>query len=208
MAQEINETKQETSFTSAEASVNQASDLLKGVNVKKHALDITSLVLVAVLFAAGCILDFTVAKALSIGNIQPEFVIASFCLAILLVRPNVIQGAIIGALAATLMQFNASIPGLNYVCDIPAAIVMTLMIMAYVRVFPKDAARKFSIFPLIATFITTVVSGLIFASTASFFVLHSPKTILVMLPIILGTAVFNAVVVEVLYTPIRLVLHK
>lgn len=208
MAQEINETKQETSFTSAESSVNQASDLLKGVNVKKHALDITSLVLVAVLFAAGCILDFTVAKALSIGNIQPEFVIASFCLAILLVRPNVIQGAIIGALAATLMQFNASIPGLNYVCDIPAAIVMTLMIMAYVRVFPKDAARKFSIFPLIATFITTVVSGLIFASTASFFVLHSPKTILVMLPIILGTAVFNAVVVEVLYTPIRLVLHK
>ena len=208
MAQEINETKQETSFTSAESSVNQAADLLKGVNVKKHALDITSLVLVAVLFAAGCILDFTVAKALSIGNIQPEFVIASFCLAILLVRPNVIQGAIIGALAATLMQFNASIPGLNYVCDIPAAIGMTLMIMAYVRVFPKDAARKFSIFPLIATFITTVVSGLIFASTASFFVLHSPKTILVMLPIILGTAVFNAVVVEVLYTPIRLVLHK
>ncbi|RIY20832.1 hypothetical protein CJI56_00360, partial [Gardnerella vaginalis] len=32
--------------------------------------------------------------------------------------------------------------------------------------------------------------------------------VLVMLPIILGTAVFNAVVVEVLYTPIRLVLHK
>ncbi|RFT30845.1 hypothetical protein CG403_00765, partial [Gardnerella vaginalis] len=57
MAQEINETKQETSFTSAESSVNQAADLLKGVNVKKHALDITSLVLVAVLFAAGCILD-------------------------------------------------------------------------------------------------------------------------------------------------------
>ncbi|EPI59547.1 hypothetical protein HMPREF1580_00859, partial [Gardnerella vaginalis JCP8070] len=172
-----------------------AGSMINAVSVKKHALDVTSLVLVAVLFAAGCILDFTVAKALSIGNIKPNFLIASFCLAILLVRPNVIQGAIIGALAATLMQFNASIPGLNYVCDIPAAIVMTLMIMAYVHVFPKDAARKFSIFPLIATFITTVVSGLIFASTASFFVLHSPKTILVMLPIIFGTAVFNAVVV-------------
>ncbi len=185
-----------------------AGSMINAVSIKKHSLDVTSLVLVAVLFAAGCILDFTVAKALSIGNIKPNFLIASFCLAILLVRPNVIQGAIIGALAATLMQFNASIPGLNYVCDIPAAIVMTLMIMAYVHVFPKDAARKFSIFPLIATFITTVVSGLIFASTASFFVLHSPKTILVMLPIILGTAVFNAVVVEVLYTPIRLVLHK
>lgn len=185
-----------------------ADSMINAVSIKKHALDITSLVLVAVLFAAGCILDFTVAKALSIGNIQPEFVIASFCLAILLVRPNVIQGAIIGALAATLIQFNTSIPGLEYACDIPAAIIMTLMLMGYLKAFPKDAARKFSIFPLIATFITTVVSGLIFASTASFFVLHSPKTIFVMLPIIFGTAVFNAVVVEVLYTPIRLVLHK
>ncbi|MFP1693010.1 hypothetical protein [Gardnerella vaginalis] len=208
MAQEINETKQETSFTSAESSVNQAADLLKGVNVKKHALDITSLVLVAVLFAAGCILDFTVAKALSIGNIQPEFVIASFCLAILLVRPNVIQGAIIGALAATLIQFNTSIPGLEYACDIPAAIIMTLMLMGYLKAFPKDAARKFSVFPFISAFITTVISGMIFATIASFFILHSPNTVLVMLPIILGTAVFNAVVVEVLYTPIRLVLHK
>ena len=111
-----------------------AGSVINAVSIKKHALDVTSLVLVAVLFAAGCILDFTVAKALSIGNIKPNFLIASFCLAILLVRPNVIQGAIIGALAATLMQFNASIPGLNYVCDIPAAIVMTLMIMAYVHV--------------------------------------------------------------------------
>ncbi|RIY20831.1 hypothetical protein CJI56_00355, partial [Gardnerella vaginalis] len=76
-------------------------NMLNAVSIKKHALDVTSLVLVAVLFAAGCILDFTVAKALSIGNIKPNFLIASFCLAILLVRPNVIQGAIIGALAAT-----------------------------------------------------------------------------------------------------------
>ncbi|RFT30846.1 hypothetical protein CG403_00770, partial [Gardnerella vaginalis] len=141
-------------------------------------------------------------------NIQPEFVIASFCLAILLVRPNVIQGAIIGALAATLIQFNTSIPGLEYACDIPAAIIMTLMLMGYLKAFPKDAARKFSIFPLISSFIATVISGMIFATIASFFILHSPNTVLVMLPIILGTAVFNAVVVEVLYTPIRLVLHK
>ncbi|RFT29602.1 hypothetical protein CG405_02360, partial [Gardnerella vaginalis] len=129
-------------------------------------------------------------------------------LAILLVRPNVIQGAIIGALAATLIQFNTSIPGLEYACDIPAAIIMTLMLMGYLKAFPKDAARKFSIFPLISSFIATVISGMIFATIASFFILHSPNTVLVMLPIILGTAVFNAVVVEVLYTPIRLVLHK
>ena len=185
-----------------------ASSMMQNVKVKHHALDITSLVLVAVLFAAGCILDFTVAKPLRIGNIQPEFVIASFCLAILLVRPKIYQGAIIGALAATLIQLNTSIPFLEYVCDIPAAIIMTAILIGYVHLFPKDAARKVSVFPFIATFVTTVISGCIFASIATCFIMHSPEMIIGMLPIIFGTAAFNAIIVEILYTPIRLVLHK
>lgn len=208
MTQEMNEKIAETATNVTSATYNAATMMMRDVKVKHHALDITSLVLVAVLFAAGCILDFTVAKSLSIGNIQPEFVIASFCLSILLLRPKIYQGAIIGALAATLIQFNTSIPFLEYACDIPAAIIMTALLLGYVRVFPKDAARKVSVFPLIATFITTVISGCIFALIAAFFILHSPNMVMVMLPIILGTAAFNAVVVEVLYTPIRLVLHK
>lgn len=185
-----------------------ASSMMQNVKVKHHALDITSLVLVAVLFAAGCILDFTVAKPLRIGNIQPEFVIASFCLAILLVRPKIYQGAIIGVLAATLIQLNTSIPFLEYACDIPAAIIMTAILIGYVHLFPKDAARKVSVFPFIATFVTTVISGCIFASIATCFIMHSPEMIIGMLPIIFGTAAFNAIIVEILYTPIRLVLHK
>lgn len=208
MAQEINETVKEAYNNGANATTDAAAAMMQNVKVKNHALDITSLVLVAVLFAAGCILDFTVAKSLSIGNIQPEFVIASFCLSILLVILKLYQGAIIGALAATLIQFNTSIPFLEYACDIPAAIIMTAILIGYIRVFPKDAARKVSVFPFIATFITTVISGCIFALIAAFFILHSPNMVMVMLPIILGTAVFNAVVVEVLYAPIRLVLHK
>ncbi|RIY28290.1 hypothetical protein CJI52_01860, partial [Bifidobacteriaceae bacterium WP022] len=31
---------------------------------------------------------------------------------------------------------------------------------------------------------------------------------IVMMPIIFGTAAFNAIIVEILYTPLRLVLHK
>ncbi|EIK85154.1 hypothetical protein ACLD5W_00265 [Gardnerella greenwoodii] len=208
MAQEINETVKEAYNNGANATTDAAAVMMQNVKVKNHALDITSLVLVAVLFAAGCILDFTVAKSLSIGNIQPEFVIASFCLSILLVRPKIYQGAIIGALAATLIQFNTSIPFLEYACDIPAAIIMTAILIGYIRVFPKDAARKVSVFPFISTFITTVISGCIFALIAAFFILHSPNMVMVMLPIILGTAVFNAIVVEVLYTPLKIVLHK
>lgn len=185
------------------------STMLKHTNVRKHALDITSLILVAVLFAAGCILDFTVAKSLAIGTIQPEFVIASFCLAILLVRPNIVQAAIIGALAATLIQLNTSIPGLEYACDIPAAVIMAVTVSAYIRFFPKDSNRKLSVFPFISTLVTTVISGSIFALLATFVVLHlKPETLLTMIPIILGTAVANAVVVAVLYQPMKLVLRK
>ena len=207
MDNEMNE-KNGVDANIANPTTYDASSMMQNVKVKHHALDITSLVLVAVLFAAGCILDFTVAKPLRIGNIQPEFVIASFCLAILLVRPKIYQGAIIGALAATLIQLNTSIPFLEYACDIPAAIIMTAILIGYVHLFPKDAARKVSVFPFIATFVTTVISGCIFASIATCFIMHSPEMIIGMLPIIFGTAVFNAIVVEILYTPIRLVLHK
>ena len=85
---------------------------------------------------------------------------------------------------------------------------MTAILIGYIRLFPKDAARKVSVFPFISTFITTVISGCIFALIAAFFILHSPNMVMVMLPIILGTAVFNAIVVEVLYTPLKIVLHK
>lgn len=207
MDNEMNE-KNGVDANIANPTTYDASSMMQNVKVKHHALDITSLVLVAVLFAAGCILDFTVAKPLRIGNIQPEFVIASFCLAILLVRPKIYQGAIIGALAATLIQLNTSIPFLEYACDIPAAIIMTAILIGYVHLFPKDAVRKVSVFPFIATFVTTVISGCIFASIATCFIMHSPEMIIGMLPIIFGTAAFNAIIVEILYTPIRLVLHK
>ena len=60
------------------------------------ALDVTSLVTVAVLIAAGLILDLTVGKAISAIGIGPEFVIASFCLAIIVLKPRAVQSIIIG----------------------------------------------------------------------------------------------------------------
>ncbi|RIY29794.1 hypothetical protein CJI49_00385, partial [Bifidobacteriaceae bacterium NR016] len=56
MAQEINETVKEAYNNGANATTDAAAAMMQNVKVKNHALDITSLVLVAVLFAAGCIL--------------------------------------------------------------------------------------------------------------------------------------------------------
>lgn len=63
------------------------------VNTVDHGkLDVRALVLLAVLLAAGFILNFTVGKAISSlsgGVISPEFIISAFCLTILVVRPNI-----------------------------------------------------------------------------------------------------------------------
>ena len=62
-------------------------------------LDIRALVLLAILLAAGLILNFTVGKAISsmsAGMISPEFIISAFCLTILIVRPNIGQALVIG----------------------------------------------------------------------------------------------------------------
>ena len=55
-------------------------------------LDVRALVLLAILLAAGFILNFTVGKTISGisgGMISPEFIISAFCLTILVVRPNI-----------------------------------------------------------------------------------------------------------------------
>ena len=66
-------------------------------------LDIRALVLLAILLAAGFILNFTAGKAISGisgGMISPEFIISAFCLTILVVRPNIGQALVIGLISA------------------------------------------------------------------------------------------------------------
>lgn len=69
------------------------------VTTEDHGkLNIRSLVLLAILLAAGFILNFTLGRAISSvtgGMISPEFIISAFCLTILVVRPKVPQALII-----------------------------------------------------------------------------------------------------------------
>ena len=96
------------------------------VAVSKNAgvLDVTSLVLVAVLIAAGFILNLTVGKAISAIGIGPEFIISSFCLAILLLKPNAVQSLVIGLIAATVIQLTTTVPGADFVAEGAASLVM------------------------------------------------------------------------------------
>ena len=165
---------------------------------KAAGLDVGALVLVAILLAAGFILNLTVGKALAITGIQPEFVISSYCLAILLLRPTRVQAAVIGLLAATVIQLTTSIPGLEYVCDLPASVLMATIVIMTGERGPRGVV------PFVGAFATTAVSGLIFASLATtVFLKADALAIVAMLPIVFGTAAFNGVVVQALYLPLK-----
>lgn len=158
------------------------------------ALDVTSLVTVAVLIAAGLILDLTVGKAISAIGIGPEFVIASFCLAIIVLKPRAVQSIIIGLIAGAVIQITTSLPGADLVAEPIAALVMFA--------FVSGSFAKSKIMPFVSSFVTTTISGFIFAAIAIPAKHAGFDLFLVMVPVILGTALFNAIVVQALAAPL------
>lgn len=163
-------------------------------------LDITSLVLLAILLAAGFILNMTVGNALAVTGIKPQFIIAAYALAIALTQASFAQAAIFGILSATVIQITTSIPGLNFFTELAGALTMAAL--------AKSNIGGDKINPFIAGFLTTLVSGALFAVLGTVIMGAALPTALAKVPIVLGTAVFNAVVVQALFFPLRKVLGK
>ena len=122
-------------------------------------LDVRALVLLAILLAAGFILNFTVGKAISGisgGMISPEFIISAFCLTILVVRPNIGQALVIGLISAAVIQITTTSPFVDFAAEGIAAMLMAGIVNAAGKValaagnrdgelfFTTDAARTFA----------------------------------------------------------------
>lgn len=54
----------------------------------ESGLSVRDLILIAVLLAAGAVLKLTVSSFFSFAGMKPNFIIAMYCLAIILVRPK------------------------------------------------------------------------------------------------------------------------
>ena len=168
--------------------------------VARGKLDIKALVLLAVLLAAGFILNFTVGKAISTisaGTIAPEFIISAFCLTILIVRPNIGQALVIGLVSAAVIQITTTSPGIDFVAEGIAAMVMAAIVNAGMKTGAKGAV------PVIGTFVTTFLSGAIFMVIKMAMMQFDTSLVSLMLPGVALTAVFNAILVGDLYVPIK-----
>ncbi|MDD7363944.1 MAG: hypothetical protein SOZ36_00340 [Atopobiaceae bacterium] len=163
-------------------------------------LDVRALVLLAVLLAAGMILNFTVGKAISGfsgGLISPEFIISAFCLTILVVRPKVGEALVIGLISAAVIQVTTTSPFIDFAAEGVAAMLMAQI----VRVGMRGAAKRFV--PFVGTLVTTVVSGVIFMLIKIALVGAASQLVAAMLPVVIASGAFNAILVQALYLPIR-----
>ena len=61
------------------------------VTEEKKGFSVQDLIVVAILLAAGAVLKLVVGQVVNFFGMKPNFVIASYCLAILLTRPKLYQ---------------------------------------------------------------------------------------------------------------------
>ena len=169
---------------------------------EKKGFSIQDLILVAVLLAAGAVLKLFVGSVVNFFGMKPNFIIASYCLAILLVRPKLVECAIIGLLAGAICQFLPGTPYLNFISELLGAVAMYFMIKIPFKF------GKLDLNPLLSTFVSTVISGGSFVVCLLVFMGASTSSLVAYIPIVFGTAAIGSVIVQLLYLPLKKVLNR
>ena len=177
----------------------------------KKGLAIRDVLLIGILLAAGAVLKFFVGSVINFG-MKPNFIIAMYCLIVLLIKPTLVEAAIIGLLSGAICQFFPGQPYINFVSELAGAAAMCLLSRIPVPGLPEKL--KLPVKSMIGTFLSTLVSGFSFIAVmyllyyARLDILIAPPTPLaIFLAIIFGTALINAVIVQTLYIPLRLALR-
>ena len=182
------------------------------VDERKDGLAIQDLILIAVLIAAGAVLKLTVSSFLTFAGMKPNFMIAMYCIAIILTRPNLIQSACIGVLVGLVSQIpllNAT-PLVNLASELVGAVVCCLLVTIFSRLASRNSLVQNVAFPATITFVSTIFSGYTFAMIVGVTVsgLDPMAVFGVYAVMVLGTAAMNCVVAAILVPILRKVLKK
>ena len=164
--------------------------------------------IVGILLAIGAILRYFLAMLHT--PLTPNMIIAFYCLAIILIAPKFYEAIGIGLVAGILsMLISGSIfPPANLISE-PLGALVCFAVYALIKNKSKFA-------PVATTFLTTLVSGFTFAAIALVAVAPTILAkyttvqgfIIIFVPIVVITAVFNAVIVQILYIPANRVLSR
>ncbi len=165
-------------------------------------MKVKDIALIGILLATGAILRYFLSMLDT--PLTPNLIIAFYCLAIIVIRPNVYEAVAIGIVAGVLsMLISGSV--------FPPANLISEPVGAYVCFsFYAVLKNRVNLAPLVTTFITTLVSGFTFAGIATVFASEEILVnyggnfqgfVIAYVPIVVITAVLNAIIVEVLYFP-------
>lgn len=165
---------------------------------------VSNVILVGVLLAAGAVLKLFLSSYFTV--MKPNFVIAMYCLAILLIKPRPGEALIVGLLAGAICQFFPGTPYINLVSEPLGALAMVLLMKLPLK------AGKFDLRPIACTVLSTLISG--FAYVAGMYLMFyagadiAPTPLAAFLAIIFGTAAINAVIVQILMMPLKTALKR
>ena len=169
----------------------------------KKGLSLQDLLLTAVLLAAGAVLKFFAGTFINFFGMKPNFIIAMYCMAIVLIRPKIYYSIIIGLLAGAICQFFPGTPYLNFGSEFAGALCMGLLIL-----IPAKSKTVEIILAAVSTFVSTVISGGLYVVMLFVFIKSDPSAMVAYVPIVLGTATLNTIIVALLYVPLMKVLKK
>jgi len=154
--------------------------------------------LIAVLLAAGTLLQYFISP---LGLLlTPDVITAFFCLGIIIIRPKIPEALGIGIAGGFLSML---VPG----SILPWANLVSGPAGAFACLYFYNLSRDGTDFaPIVTTFSATLVSGCTFIAVATVFLSGTILSrfgdygafVVAYLPIILGTAVLNAVIVQLL----------
>jgi Tryptophan transporter TrpP len=165
--------------------------------------------IVGILLAIGAILRYFLTMLHT--PLTPNMIIAFYCLAIILIRPKILEALGIGLVAGVLSMLISSsmFPPGNLISEPVGALVCFVLYAAI--------SERTKLAPTITTFIATLASGFTFAGVAiaaigaTYLAKYNGDLmafVAVFVPIVVITAVFNAIIVQLLYIPSNRVLLR
>lgn len=168
------------------------------VEEKQGLKNTRNLILVGVMMAVGVVLRLF-AGVIAVGNMHPNFLIATYCLSIYVIRPNIAESAIIGLISGAISQIGTSMAWLGLGSETLGAISMCLLLF-----IPLPKLLK----PVICTFVATLISGFAFVGLAAItYANPMPGAQFISMSLVtLVTALLNMVIVTVLAIPVNKVL--
>lgn len=169
----------------------------------KSHMTTRDIVLAGILLASGAVIRMFFPKL----PVTPNFIIAMYCLVILLVRPRIMEAFAIGIVAAILSQLTSGspVPFLNFISEPVGALVCYLLVKPRYRLSPGSYSLK----PALATFLSTLASGTTFVLILSFILMSRGKDAkyVMLVTVVLPTALANTIITQLAFEPLRRVLR-